>query len=100
MSFRKKLMELREQSGMSQGQLAKAAGLSQAAISDLEQGRRQPAWETVRKLCRAMQVPCTEFDSDDEDADEPNRGRGRPPKPASDEPAEPKKPRGRQKKEG
>jgi DNA-binding XRE family transcriptional regulator len=99
MAFHLKLRELREAKGVTQAQLAESAGLSKGGIADLEQGRRKPTLETAQKLARALGVSCTAFDEQQGEpvADESKRGRGRPAKPASDEPVSPKK-RGRPRK--
>jgi transcriptional regulator with XRE-family HTH domain len=93
--FAGRLRELREQAGLTQHQLGGKAGLSQAGIADLEQGRRKPAWETVVALCRALGVTPDAFLQ--EPRAMPERRRGRPRK-AGAEPA-PKRPRGRPRKD-
>ena len=49
----------RLKAGMSQRELARAAGLSAAAISMLERGLRgqETNIATVRRICRALDVP-------------------------------------------
>ncbi len=48
------IREHRHRSGLSQGTLARRAGLTQAAVSRIEQGLAAPNWETVRALLLAM----------------------------------------------
>jgi transcriptional regulator with XRE-family HTH domain len=59
--FAHRLAELREDAGLSQGHLAKLAGLTRQSLSLLEAGKREPAWDTVQKLALALGVDCTEF---------------------------------------
>lgn len=61
MSFADTLKRLREKSGLSQPALAKKAGLSQQAVSHLEQGKREPALKTAQALAAALGVDCTAF---------------------------------------
>jgi transcriptional regulator with XRE-family HTH domain len=60
--FAARLKELRLAAGMTQKQLAAKAGMTTAAISDFEQARYVPSWETVLKLKNALGVSCEEFD--------------------------------------
>lgn len=49
------LKSLRQEAGLTQKALAERAGLrSEMGIRDIEQGRRNPAWETVLALCKAL----------------------------------------------
>lgn len=43
--------------GMKQEQLAQVAELTGAAVSNIENGNRQPKFGTFRQLCRALEVP-------------------------------------------
>jgi transcriptional regulator with XRE-family HTH domain len=63
-SFAQRLRELREAAGLSQYELARRSGVSKQALSKLEKGERQPSWETVRKLARALDVSVAAFDDD------------------------------------
>lgn len=65
-TFARRLEALRKQAGITQYELARRAGLSKQAMSQLERGERDPAWETVRKLARALEVSIAEFDDTDE----------------------------------
>ena len=44
----------RANNGMTQAELAKAAGLQPAAVSHFETGHRLPSAANLRKLCRAL----------------------------------------------
>ncbi|MGY0504285.1 helix-turn-helix domain-containing protein [Luteimonas sp. e5] len=52
----KTLKAIRAIRGMSQAQLAAAAGVSQNAISEYETGNRELRTTTIRKLCGALDV--------------------------------------------
>jgi transcriptional regulator with XRE-family HTH domain len=59
--FSERLREVREAAGLSQGGLAARAGLTRQALSLLESGQREPAWETVQRLAAGLGVDCTAF---------------------------------------
>ena len=59
--FAAKLKAIRARLGLTQGQLARKAGLHLGAVFKLEQGQREPAWSTVQALCKALGVGCDEF---------------------------------------
>ncbi|MBF8378516.1 helix-turn-helix transcriptional regulator [Alicyclobacillus mali] len=54
--FGERLERLRIQQGLSQDQLAEAVGLTRAAVSHYEKGRRRPDFDTVRKLADFFHV--------------------------------------------
>ncbi|WP_255686498.1 BTAD domain-containing putative transcriptional regulator [Micromonospora okii] len=57
-AFGPRLRKLRERAGLTQQELATGAGLSAAAIRDLEQGRsRRPLPRSVRALAAALALP-------------------------------------------
>ncbi len=74
-SFAAKLRKLREESGMSQEALARAADMSVGTVRDYEQGRREPSLKYALRLARALGVSCTEFEGldDDQAEDQPRR---------------------------
>lgn len=54
-----KLKTLREEYGMTQAQLARAAGVTAGLIGQIEQGKVQPSLKTLEKLAQVMGVtPC------------------------------------------
>src|SRR5579885_2341720 len=55
------LARLRRERGMTQAQLAERAGLHLHGLTKLEQGDRQPSWETVQTLAKALGVTCEAF---------------------------------------
>ena len=54
LSERVKYFRLRRD--LSQGELAKASGVSQSTIAQIESGRKDPSMTTLKKLCRALDV--------------------------------------------
>lgn len=86
--FPARLKELRNKAGLTQAQLAKLAGMSQQAITDWENGKREPGWAAVVALAAALGVDCAAFleepaapDEGEEEAPPPPK-RGRPRKDA------------------
>jgi transcriptional regulator with XRE-family HTH domain len=65
-AFGRRLKELREAAGLTQKELAQRAGVVPGAVGHLEQGRRQPTWATVRALAKALGVPSTAFETEEE----------------------------------
>lgn len=55
------LRRWRSARGLSQAQLAETAGLTQAAISELERGHRVPSLRTVAKLAVALEVSLSDL---------------------------------------
>lgn len=56
-----RLRRLREKSGLSQQQVSARSGVAQESLSRLENGRRDPRLETLRKLARGMDVTLPEL---------------------------------------
>jgi transcriptional regulator with XRE-family HTH domain len=52
-----RIRALREQRGLSQGQIEKRTGLLRCYISRVENGHTVPSIETVEKLSKALDVP-------------------------------------------
>ena len=52
----KRIAEIREDAGMSQSALARAVGISQSAISQIEAGDRNPSFEMLRSIAKALGV--------------------------------------------
>ena len=75
--FAIRLRELRDAGSLTQAALAERAALSEAAIKQFESGRREPTYETLTKLARALGVSLLAFDQDAEP--EKPRGRRKPP---------------------
>lgn len=56
-----KLKKLRKERELTQFQLAKKAGVSQAFISDLEAKKKSPTLEVLEKICLSLGVSIIEF---------------------------------------
>src|ERR1700680_4877543 len=52
-----RLRALREEKHLSQGQIEKRSGLLRCYISRVEHGHTIPSVETLKKMCRALEVP-------------------------------------------
>lgn len=61
MEFAKKLAAERARAGLTQRELAEAAGLSLGSVRHLEQGLRQPTAAGLMALCGALGVSCEVF---------------------------------------
>jgi transcriptional regulator with XRE-family HTH domain len=96
--FGTRLTELRTAAGLSQAALAALLGVGASYVSDLETGRRLPAWGTALALADALGVGMDALASRPTVAS-PDRGRGRPRKAPPAVPPPPKRPRGRPRKE-
>jgi transcriptional regulator with XRE-family HTH domain len=60
-TFGETLARLRAAAGVSQYALAKMTGLTHQAVSYLEAGERQPTWDTVQRIARALGLSCEAF---------------------------------------
>jgi transcriptional regulator with XRE-family HTH domain len=68
--FAGRLKELRQQSGLTQEQLARKANLSVSAVRHFEQGLKEPTYATLLKLAEALGVSLAAF--------EPEQRKGKP----------------------
>jgi transcriptional regulator with XRE-family HTH domain len=55
------ILQLRDERGLTQVQLAAAADTDGTRISHLENGRTNPAWGTVRRIAAALGVEVSEL---------------------------------------
>jgi len=62
-----RLRALREQKGLSQGDIEERTGLLRCYISRVENGHTVPAIETLEKLARAMEIPLYQLFYDGEE---------------------------------
>ena len=53
--------ELRARRGMTQEQVADAAGVSRGYLGELESGRRRPSFEGVVRVARALDIELVEL---------------------------------------
>ena len=51
-----RIAEIREQVGLTQSGLARAVGTSQSAISQIEGGERNPSYDMLRQIAKALGV--------------------------------------------
>lgn len=63
-----RLRTIREEKGMSQGDIEQKTGLLRCYISRVENGHTIPAIETLEKLARAMDVPLYQIFNDGQEA--------------------------------
>lgn len=64
--FGARLRALRETAGLTQQQLADLVGMQAQNVTRLETGGREPAWGTVIRLAKALNVSTDEFLPKDE----------------------------------
>lgn len=55
---------IRKTKGLSQNKLAKAAGISQSGINDIEAGKKSPRFETLELIANGLEVDISELVSD------------------------------------
>jgi transcriptional regulator with XRE-family HTH domain len=56
-----RLVQLRKELNISQYKLAKLSGISQAGLSDIELGKKQPTVQTLEKILQALNVSWADF---------------------------------------
>lgn len=65
LTFAARLRILRDQAGLSQQDLAEAAGLHRITIAQLESGKRSdPAWSTIQALACALSCSTEDLRAD------------------------------------
>lgn len=52
---------LREDRGLTQEQLAATAGITTGSVARLELEQSSPGWDTVRRICHALDVTLAEL---------------------------------------
>jgi transcriptional regulator with XRE-family HTH domain len=67
-----RLRGLREQKGMSQGDVEKRTGLLRCYISRVENGHTVPSVDTLEKMARALEIPLYRLFTDDAHVKKPN----------------------------
>jgi transcriptional regulator with XRE-family HTH domain len=65
-----RLKALREEKSLSQGEIEKRTGLLRCYISRVENGHTVPAFETIEKFARALEVPLYQLFYDGEEPPE------------------------------
>jgi len=61
LTISERIIQLRNQRNISQYKLAKISGISQAGLSDLELGKKQPTVHTLEKIITALDLTWGEF---------------------------------------
>ena len=61
-----KLSEARAKIGLTQKDVAKAAGISRVSYCNIEIGRRKPSVMTAKRIAQALNIPWTEMFADDQ----------------------------------
>ena len=61
MAVGRQVRGLRKIKGMTQAQLARAAGILRPNLSRIESGKHRPTLETLEKLAAALRVPVVEL---------------------------------------
>lgn len=56
MDIGRRIEKLREEKEMSQSALAREIGTSQSAISQIEAGERNPSYDMLRQIAKALQI--------------------------------------------
>ena len=56
MDFSQRIIQMRNNKGMSTNKLAKMAGISQSFMRDIEMGKSQPTIDTLEKICAALDI--------------------------------------------
>jgi transcriptional regulator with XRE-family HTH domain len=72
MVISERLKDLREQKGMSQGEVEKRTGLLRCYISRIENGHTVPSVDTLEKMARALEIPMYRFFTDDAHVEKPD----------------------------
>ncbi len=75
--FAIRLRELRTEAEMTQATLAERSGLVENTIRQFESGRREPTYETLVKLARALSVGLDAFAPDDLKPAKPTKRKGK-----------------------
>lgn len=65
MNIGKRLKEMRIKQNISMNALAKTVGIAQSGLSEIEAGKRQPAFDTTCKLIEALGFSLPEFFSEE-----------------------------------
>jgi transcriptional regulator with XRE-family HTH domain len=63
--FPARFERVRVAAGISKNALAKAIGISQPFISELESGRKSPSLQTIERICEYLGITLAEFFADD-----------------------------------
>ena len=56
MDIGKRIEQVREETGLTQSALARAMGVSQSAVSQIEAGERNPSYDMLRQIAQALKI--------------------------------------------
>lgn len=70
MDISDKLLYWRNQRGYSTNKLAKLAGIAQSTLREIELKNTSPSWDTLEKLCSALEITALQLVSTNENYDE------------------------------
>lgn len=65
MEIHEKIKAIMDEKNMTVYKLSKASGLSQTGITYLINGERSPTYDTLKKICAAMDIPVSSLFDDD-----------------------------------
>jgi len=55
--YREMIRRKREEKGWSQYKLAKAVGITQSFMNEIEKGKKSPSIEVFFRICEALEIP-------------------------------------------
>ncbi|HUW66216.1 MAG TPA: helix-turn-helix domain-containing protein [Spirochaetia bacterium] len=56
MDIATRIVELRKEKGYSTTKLARLAGIAQSTLREIEIGKTSPTWDTILKICKALEA--------------------------------------------
>ncbi|HUW65453.1 MAG TPA: helix-turn-helix transcriptional regulator [Spirochaetia bacterium] len=56
MDITNRIIELRQARGYSTTKLASLAGIAQSTLREIEIGKTSPTWDTIQKVCKALDI--------------------------------------------
>lgn len=59
-----RIIKLRQDKGYSTTKLASLAGITQSTLREIEIGNTSPTWDTLTKICKALEIPVPTLESD------------------------------------
>ena len=67
MDVAKRVMDLRNEAGLSKGELARRAGLAESYIGQIESKKKHPTVDTIFRICSGLDITIQEFFSIEQD---------------------------------
>ncbi|MDA8334136.1 MAG: helix-turn-helix transcriptional regulator [Peptococcaceae bacterium] len=65
MDIAARIVELRKEKGYSTTKLARLAGIAQSTLREIEIGKTSPTWDTILKICQALEIGVPSLLDDD-----------------------------------